>query len=53
MLWRRSKTTCFDENGDPAVRSEEIHTLRLGFELDARLIDTAEMFFLETDSGHA
>lgn len=29
---------------DPAVRSEEIQTLRLGLELGARLIDTAEMY---------
>ncbi|HET7238825.1 MAG TPA: aldo/keto reductase, partial [Terrimicrobiaceae bacterium] len=29
---------------DPAVRSEELQTLRLGLELGARLIDTAEMY---------
>lgn len=29
---------------DPAMRVEELATLRLGLDLDARLIDTAEMY---------
>ena len=29
---------------DPATRAEEIATLRLGLDLGARLIDTAEMY---------
>jgi aryl-alcohol dehydrogenase-like predicted oxidoreductase len=28
---------------DPAMRAEELATLRLGLDLGARLIDTAEM----------